>query len=127
MIAASRPVDISPVIVNLQNILSETDNSYQRELLRLEIAEMSGHAVSGEIVERQFYYYIWEKNEGIDSEQNLLQNGKLLCECFTDCGISAEILDAQSIIRLNNLINNPEYIHLEDAESSISIPFISFN
>lgn len=53
-LAVSRPVDISPVITDMQSMLKEADDR-RKELLRQEILQMSGFALSGEIVERQFY------------------------------------------------------------------------
>lgn len=60
--AVSRPVDISPLIADMQSMLREAGEK-QKELLRQEILQMSGYALSGEIVERQFYISIWEKQE----------------------------------------------------------------
>ena len=59
-LAVSRPVDISPVITEMQSMLKNADDK-RKELLRQEILQMSGYALSGEIVERQFYVSFWEK------------------------------------------------------------------
>ena len=96
--AVSRPVDISPLIVDMQSMLRESGEK-QKELLRQEILQMSGYALSGEIVERQ-----------------------LLAEKFTGNGIGCDVLTEKEIVRLLNLINNPSYTHLEDTEYSASVP-----
>ena len=57
--AVSRPVDISPLIADMQSMLKDAGDK-QKELLRQEILQMSGYALSGEIVERQFYISLWE-------------------------------------------------------------------
>ena len=52
-IAVSRPVDISPIITNMQEMIKFSNDS-QKELLKKEIIEMNNFALSGDIVERQF-------------------------------------------------------------------------
>ena len=47
-LAVSRPIDLSPVIGEHQEILSTSTNPHQRELLRKEIMELSAYALSGE-------------------------------------------------------------------------------
>jgi hypothetical protein len=53
-IALSRPVDISPLIADMTEMLKAADDK-RKELLRQEILQMSSYALSGEVVERQFY------------------------------------------------------------------------
>ena len=111
--ALSRPVDISPLITEIK----------RKELLRQEILQMGGFALSGEIVERQFYIALWEKQEeGI--ERDLLKRASLLCEKFATGGVTCDILTEKEIVRLINLVNNPSYTHLEDAETAASIPVL---
>ena len=116
----SRPVDISPLIADMQSMLKDAGDK-QKELLRQEILQMSGYALSGEIVERQFYISLWEKSEeGV--EKDLLKRAALLAEKFSGNGIGCDVLTEKEIIRLLNLVNNPSYTHLEDTECSASIP-----
>ena len=104
--ALSRPVDISPLITEMSEMLKEAEDK-RKELLRQEILQMGGFALSGEIVERQFYIALWE-----------------LAEKFTGNGIGCDVLTEKEIVRLLNLINNPSYTHLEDAETAASIPVL---
>ena len=69
--ALSRPVDISPLITEMGEMLKEAEDK-RKELLRQEILQMGGFALSGEIVERQFYIAIWEKQEE-GTERELLR------------------------------------------------------
>ena len=127
-IAASRPVDISPLITELTSELATSDPK-QKELLRQEIVEMSTFALSGEVVERQFYIILWEQadknGESTYAEKELLSRAKEFAGIFSDGGIGCEILNQQDIVRLCNLINNPAYMHLEGANFEPSIPIIS--
>lgn len=118
--AVSRPVDISPLIADMQSMLKDAGDK-QKELLRQEILQMSGYALSGEIVERQFYISLWEKYEdGV--EKDLFKRAALLAEKFSGNGVGCDVLTEKEIIRLLNLVNNPSYTHLEDTEYSASVP-----
>ena len=120
-IAVSRPVDISPLVTELYSLLHTAD-TVQKELLTAEIAEMSDFALSGEIVERQFYAVLWDKQ---GDERELLNRAKVFAENFSVCKIKCEILNQQEIVRLCNLVNNPEYTHLEDSNFEAAIPLIN--
>ena len=121
-IAVSRPVDISPLIHEMTDMLSEAEDR-QKELLRQEILQMSGYALSGDIVERQFYIVLWEPYED-GCETELQKRAALLCEKFSSGGITSDVLNEKEIVRLLNLVNNPNYTHLEDAEYTASIPLL---
>ncbi|MGL5434566.1 MAG: hypothetical protein ACRDBO_04095 [Lachnospiraceae bacterium] len=122
-LAVSRPVDISPLITDMQGQLKAAEEC-RKELLRQEILQMSSFALSGEIVERQFYISLWDKHEE-GNEKDLYRRAMLLAEKFTTNGIGADVLKEQEIIRLLNLIHNPSYIHLEDTDVSAAIPFLN--
>lgn len=121
-LAVSRPVDITPLISELTSALATSDLK-QKELLKQEILEMTTFALSGEVVERQFYIVLWEKaEEGV--EKDLLVKAKDFAGNFSDCGIGCDILEQQDIVRLCNLVNNPAYMHLEDTDFAPSIPVL---
>lgn len=122
-LAVSRPVDISPLLTELSALLSTPDRK-QKELLRCEIAEMNDYAISGEIVERQFYTSLWQE-AGPDAQRELIGRAKRFALNFTNCGVPCELLTQQEIVRLCNLISNPAYSHLEDSDTAPSIPIIS--
>ena len=50
LLAVSRPVDISPLMAELSSTLTASSNIKQKELLKHEIVEMGGFALSGEVV-----------------------------------------------------------------------------
>lgn len=90
-LALSRPVDISPLITEMGDMLKEAEEK-RKEILRQEILQMGSYALSGEIVERQFYIAIWDKqDEG--SERDMLKKASLLCEKFAGRGVVTDILD----------------------------------
>ncbi len=99
-------------------------NDSQKELLKKEIIEMNNFALSGDIVERQFYISLWDKyQEGIEKE--IYRKAMLLVEKFTINNIGCEILNQREIMRFINLINNPYYAHLEDTDYEKNIPIIT--
>ncbi|MCX7748245.1 MAG: hypothetical protein N2645_15365 [Clostridia bacterium] len=123
-LAVSRPVDISPLISDYSQLMASTSNQKQKELLRNEMFVMSNYAMSGDVVERQFYIMIWERFEdGIERE--ISKRCYELTSKFEGCGISCEILNQQDIVRLCNLVNNPAYSHIEDTGFNASIPLFT--
>ena len=122
-LAVSRPVDIGPLLMELTALLA-TNDPKQKELLKQEIAEMNTYAISGEIVERQFYIIIWDRVDD-DMQRELLNQAKQFSQAFIDCGIDCGLLSQQEIVRLCNLVNNPAYTHLENSDTAPTIPIIS--
>lgn len=114
-LAVSRPVDISPLINEYTAIISSTSDQKQKDLLRNEMIVMSNYALSGDVVERQFYIMLWEKYEE-DIERDLSKRCYELVSKFQTGNICCEILKEQDIIRLCNLVNNPAYSNVEDVE-----------
>ncbi|EMS72237.1 hypothetical protein [Ruminiclostridium cellobioparum] len=121
--ALSRPVDISPLIKEYSELLSESNDPIQKEILKNEMQAMSNYALSGEVVERQFYIKIWEKySEG--SENDLQKRAFSILGYFTAVSINGEILKEDDIVRLSNLITNPAYVHIESTNIRAAMPII---
>ena len=112
-LAVSRPVDITPLINEYTALLAETVDQKQKELLRNEMVVMSNYAVSGEVVERQFYIMLWTRFRA-GSEQDLLKECREFCNKFESANIGCDIIKEHEIVRLCNLVNNPAYTHLEE-------------
>jgi len=123
-LAVSRPVDIAPLITDLSSLLPSADST-QKELLRQEIMEMNTLALSGEVVERQFYLALWQRQEQV-GERDLLDKAKRLVQHFEEAGLQAQLLKQQEIVRLGNLVNNPAYSHLDQVEPEEAIPFLFY-
>lgn len=121
----SRPVDISGLSAWLGAILRETDDPIRKELILDEMREISAFAVTGEIIERQFFLIIWEHaGSGGDGEKELLRRANDIENKFSNCEIIAELCGQETVIRLLNLFANPNYARLEDGDVSPAIPFI---
>ena len=122
-IAVSRPVDISPLLNEYQNIISTSKDIKQKELLRHEMYSVSNFALSGEVVERQFHIMIWEEyEEGI--ERDLLKRAIDFTSKLESSNIKCNILNQSKIVRLCNLINNPAYINTEVTSFELEVPLL---
>lgn len=122
-LAVSRPVDISPLINEYTQIILSTSDQKQKDLLRNEMLVMSNYALSGDVVERQFYIMLWEKyEEGI--ERDMTRRCYEFVSKFESGNIRCEILKEQDIVRLCNLVNNPAYANIEDTEFEATIPIL---
>lgn len=123
-LAVSRPVDISPLINEYTMLIAQSTNPIQKSLLRNEMLEMSNYALSGEVVERQFYIMIWSKYED-GAEKDIAKRANDYVNRFASGSIRCEVLKEQDIVRLCNLINNPAYASIEDDEFDASIPILA--
>jgi hypothetical protein len=123
-LAVSRPVDISPLINEYINIMHYTDDQIQKELLRNEIRVISEFSLSGEVVQREFFYKIWEKNtEG--AEAVLRKRAADIVNRLDSAGLKSEIMKQHNIVRLCNLVNNPAFAAIEDTSIDVMIPFLN--
>jgi hypothetical protein len=115
-IAISRPVDISALITEYTDILHNSNDQIQKALLRKEILEMNDYALSGEVVERQFYIVLWQKYcDGV--EEDLIKRAKDFIRRFESCGVPCTLLKEGDIVGLCSLVNNSIY---EKSEVAVS-------
>lgn len=113
-----RPKDISHLISFYANRMNMTFDPVARDILKNETSEISQDAQSGEIVEIEFYYMLWDKyREGV--EQELLKKGRNFKKLLNDNNVKAAILIQSEIVTLANLINNPAYV-LEGFDTELS-------
>jgi len=122
-LAVSRPIDISPLISDYSEIWSNTDNAVVRDILSNEMTVMMNYAHSGEVVQRQFYFMLWE-DWTPNIEVDLLKRINDFRNKFIYCKLSGEVLKQQEIVRLCNLVNNPAYSAVEDMDFEANIPTI---
>lgn len=122
-LAVSKPADIQPLLNDYQTIYINTSNIIQKELLRHEMVSITNFALSGEVVERQFYFMIWESyEEGI--EMDIIKRAMEFVSRFESAGLKPSVLSENKIIRLCNLINNPAFVNIEDISFESTMPFI---
>lgn len=123
-LAVSRPVDITPLVNDYVEMIHSTDDPLRKALLRNEIKVISEFSLSGEVVQREFFYKVWERNTE-SAESTLRKRTSDMAGMLESAGLSCEILKRHSIIRLCNLVNNPTFAAIEDTDVDLSIPYLN--
>lgn len=122
-LAISKPVDIAPLINEYSELLSNSKDQIQKNLLRNEIRVITDFSLGGEVVEREFYYMLWTSvRDGAEKELRKRTND--LAKNINGAGIGATVLKRNQIIKLCNLVNNPALSSIETAEVDATIPFL---
>ena len=120
-LAVSRAVDITPLVIDYSERMKMSSDTIQKDILRNEMNFISGCSLSGEVVQREFYYILWEK-EG--EEDDLRKAANEFKEKLQACGLKSEIIKKPDMIRLCNLVNNPSFATIEDTGVEPIIPYI---
>lgn len=123
LICASRPIDITPLMNQYNELYINSNDNIQRTLLKEEMMQMNDYAMSGDIVERQFYWHLWHKRED-GAESALNKRAYEIIAKFSSNQVKCDILTEQEIYRLYNLFNNPSSINLEDSQFDATVPLI---
>lgn len=122
-LAISRPVDITPLVTEYTDLINSSDNQIQKEILRQETRVISDFSLSGEVVQREFYYVLWEKDDE-GAEVELKKRTYEFMQKLEDAGMKCEISKRHDIIRLCNLVNNPAYAAIEDTNVDFEIALL---
>jgi hypothetical protein len=121
--SSSRPVDISGLMADLEERISDPNiDPVRKNLLKYEIAELNAVALGAEITERQCYMMMWERT-GKDGERELLKRLQDNKTRFAVCEINTEICGQSAVVRMLNLFSNPNYAHVESDDIKPTIPF----
>lgn len=121
-LSVSRPVDVTYMLDNFQHMKSEALERKRKEILTQKIREINQFAMSGEVLEHQFYLILWEEKKK-NIERDLLKQANEIIARFKSCGTDVTLCKNGDIVKLFNLFANPNYAHLESAEYMDYIPF----
>ena len=125
-LSISRPVNISGLIDDLTDAYLVAETPQQKELLKQNIDTINNFALSGDVVERQFYFIIWEKYyDGV--QDYLVKRAEELCMRLNSVQKDIELLPDNGKVQLCNLFANPAYSHFEDGNIIPSIPLLGGN
>ncbi|SES65470.1 hypothetical protein [[Clostridium] polysaccharolyticum] len=119
-IAVSRPVDISAIVNQYNELLMETTDQVQKQLLRNGIYQLNEFAMSGEVMQREFYYMLWDHAE---DPYDIRKVTKEFLEHLENAGLKGEILRGNEIVKLCNLVNNPAYAD-KDTWNTNCVPYM---
>ena len=122
-LSISRPVDVTDLVEKLRGILSKSDIQKQKNLLKQNIRETIRLTITGEVVERQNFITIFDKN-GDMVEKELLKRAMDLTNKFGNCGIKVDILNEQELIQLCNSTLNINFAFREDIEFEEKVPYL---
>lgn len=124
--AVSRPIDIAPYITDYKNIIQDSVDVIQKQILKEEIKVISDFSLSGEVVQREFFYVIWEKDSE-NAVQELKNKANDLANRLNNADMSCKVIKKQEIIKLCNLVNNPTFATIEGTNIDSGIPYIYTN
>lgn len=119
----ARPVEVTGVIDDLQNLQNESINQIQKKLLRLHISNILQLTMSGDRIERQNFLIIWETMNEY-AEKDLLKRANDLVNKFVVCKIKAELLNEQQIIQLATSFTNMNSSYKEDSDYDDYMPMV---
>lgn len=120
----SRPVDVTGLVDKLREILNNSESQKQKNLLKQNIKETVRLTVTGDVVERQNFITILDKNSDI-AEKELQKMAMDLVNKFGNCGIKVEILNEPELIQLCNSTLNINFAFREDNEEfEDKIPYL---
>lgn len=119
--ALSRPVNIVPLIETMK-ATSRNSSDIQRELLGKEMKNLNEMTQSEDIVERQFYISIWDKTDAYN-ESDLGKRASTFAEKFTTCGVQAEVIDEDDIVKLLNYFFTPNSTS-DETDFKSNVPFV---
>lgn len=119
----SRPVNISDLIDDLTDAYMVAETPQQKELLKNDIDTINNFALSGDVVERQFYFIIWEKYyDGV--QDYMIKRAEELCSRLAVVQKDVHLLNDNEIVQLCNLFVNPAYSHFENGNVLPSVPVL---
>ena len=91
----------------------------------MKLSKITEFALSGEIVERQFFVIIWDE---LTEENQLLLKRRAndMAYKFQSCGVSAEVLNQTQIYHLAKLFAHPQagHLDLDDSDFTAAIPIL---
>lgn len=122
-LSISRPVDVTDLVEKLREILGKSDIQKQKNLLKQNIRETIRLTITGDVVERQNFITIFDKNSDT-VEKELLKRAMDLVNKFGNCGIKVDILNEQELIQLCNSTLNINFAFREDNEFEEKIPYL---
>ena len=119
----SRPVNLSELVDDLSDSYMVAQTPQQKELLKNSIDTINGFAMSGDVIERQFYFILWEKYYD-GAHDDLLHRASEFCIKLTTVQKDVKILTDNEIVQLCNLFANPSCSHFEDGNVMPSLPIL---
>ena len=111
IIAVSRPLDLTPIINELNEYSKKAEEAERKEVIRLEKKDIRRHMLDDSAVSRQFYLAIWAKDE---PDSPISRRAYEMKEHFRNVQINAELMSDTEIVQLCHVLTNPESVQSSD-------------
>lgn len=115
-----RKVDISEYVKEQEELKKNIQDEISIKIVEKRIIATHELVADKNIIENEFYLYIWE-DESDNVKEKILKRANNWRKRFKDCGFETEILEKTQIILLAKSFTIPEFARKEDTSYDESI------
>lgn len=115
-----RKVDISDYVKEQEELKKNIQDEISIKIVEKRIIATHELVADKNIIENEFYLYIWEENSE-NVEEKILKRANNWRKRFKDCGFETEILEKTQIILLAKSFTIPEFARKESVDYDDSI------
>ncbi len=115
-----RKADISEYIKEQERLKENVQDEISKEIIEKRIIATHEMVADKNIIENEFYLYIWEDNSD-NVKEKLFKRVNNWKKRFKDCGFETELLEKTQIILLVKSFTIPEFARKEDTNYDDSI------
>lgn len=115
-----RKVDISDYIKEQEELKKNIQDEISIKIVEKRIVATHEMVADRNIIENEFYLYIWE-DDSENVKEKILKRANNWRKRFKDCGFETEVLEKTQIILLSKSFTIPEFARKEDTNYDDSI------
>ncbi len=121
-----RKVDISDYVKEQEKLKKIIQDEISKKIIEKRIIATHELVADRNIIENEFYLYIWE-NDSDNVKEKILKRANNWKKRFKECGFESEILEKTQIILLAKSFTIPEFARREETDYDDSIVKIRRN
>jgi len=121
-----RKVDISDYVKEQEKLKKIIQDEISKKIIEKRIIATHELVADRNIIENEFYLYIWE-NDSDNVKEKILKRANNWKKRFKECGFESEILEKTQIILLSKSFTIPEFARREETDYDDSIVKIRRN
>ena len=121
-----RKVDISDYVKEQEKLKKIIQDEISKKIVEKRIIATHELVADRNIIENEFYLYIWE-NDSDNVKEKILKRANNWKKRFKECGFESEILEKTQIILLAKSFTIPEFARREETDYDDSIVKIRRN
>lgn len=115
-----RKVDISDYVKEQEKLKKIIQDEISKKIIEKRIIATHELVADRNIIENEFYLYIWE-NDSDNVKEKILKRANNWKKRFKECGFESEILEKTQIILLAKSFTIPEFARREETDYDDSI------